>query len=97
MRTIKTNFKRSGKYFVVSIVYLLETLFVCVVYGADYLYRGMNGRFGKYVLRKPFIYVWRLLTWGTLVWVVFTYVFVPFFAWWDGVIAFLNYVIWGVI
>lgn len=97
MRTIGMSFKRSGKYFVVSMAYLLGALFVCAVYGADYLYRGMNGYFGKYMLRKPFIYVWRSLTWGTLVWAVFTYVFMPFLNWWDGVVAFLNYVIWGVI
>lgn len=95
MRTIKTNFKRSGKYFAVAMVHLFEALLISVAYGVAYLYHGMNGRFGKRRLKKPYVYVWCFLTRGTLVWGVFTYVFVPFFAWWDKVVAFLNYVIWG--
>lgn len=95
MRTIKTNFKRSGKYFVVSIRHLSEAILVSAIYGLAHLYHGMNGRFGKRKLKKPYLYVWRFLTWGTLVWVAFTYVFVPFFNWWDKVVASLNYLIWG--
>lgn len=95
MRTIKTNFKRSGKYFAVSMAHLFEALLISVAYGVAYLYHGMNGRFGKRRLKKPYVYVWCFLTRGTLVWVVFIYVFVPFFAWWGKVVAFLNYVIWG--
>lgn len=95
MRTIKTDFKRSGKYFVVSMEYLFGAVFMSAIYGLAYLYHGMNGHFGKHKFNKPYVYVWRFLTWGTLVWVVFTYVFVPFFNWWDRVVSFLNYVIWG--
>lgn len=95
MRTIKMNFKRSGKYFVVSIRHLSEAILVLAIYGLAHLYYGMNGRFGKRRLKKPYVYVWRFLTWGTLVWAVFTYVLAPFFAWWDGVVSFLNHVIWG--
>ena len=47
MRTVKTNFKRSGKYFVVSMAHLSEAILVSAVYGLAYLYHGMNGRFGK--------------------------------------------------
>ena len=95
MRTIKTDFKRSGKYFVVSMEHLFEAVLMSAIYGLAYLYHGMNGRFGKHKLNKPYVYVWRFLTWGTFVWVVFTYMFVPFFNWWDRVVSFLNYVIWG--
>ena len=95
MRTVKTNFKRAGEYFTVSMAHFSEALFASFIFGVVHLYRIMNGRFGKRRLKKPYVYVWRFLTWGTLVWVVFTYVFVPFFAWWDRVVAFLNYVIWG--
>ena len=95
MRTIKTNFKRSGKYFLVSVAHLFEAFAMCAFLGVLHLYRGMNGRFGKHKLKKPYMYVWRFLTWGTFVWVAFTYVFAPFFNWWDKVVSFLNYVIWG--
>lgn len=64
MRTVKTNFKRSGKYFVVSMTHLFEALLISAAYGVAYLYHGMNGRFGKRRLKKPYVYVWRFLTWG---------------------------------
>ena len=54
------------------------------------VYFGMNGYFGKYKLNKPYIYVWRVITWT-----VFTVLVFAFFSWWDRVVAFLNYVIWG--
>lgn len=95
MRTVKENFKRSGKYFVLSMAYLLRAIIISVAYGVAYLYHGMNGRFGKRTLKKPYGRVWRFLTWGTFVWAVFIYVFVPFFTLWDRAVAFLNYVIWG--
>lgn len=72
-----------------------EAFLISAVYGAAYLYNVMNGHFGKRRLKKPYVYVWRFLTWGTFVWVLFTWVLTPFFAWWDRVIDFLNYVIWG--
>lgn len=93
MRT--KNFKGSGKYFMVYVALLFEALLILAAYGALYLYHGMNGRFGKCRLNKPYVYVWRFLTWGTFVWVLFTWVLAPFFAWWDRVIDFMNYVIWG--
>ena len=93
MRT--KNFKESVKYFMVYVAHLFEALLILTIYGVASLYNVMNGRFGKRRLKKPYAYVWCFLTWGILVWVVFTYVFVPFFAWWDKVASFLNYVIWG--
>lgn len=93
MRTVKTNFKRPGKHFVAFMDHLSEAILVLAIRGLACMYNGMNGRFGKCRIRNP--YAWRFLTWGTLVWAAFTYVFVPFFNWWDRVMTFLNYVIWG--
>lgn len=93
MRT--KNFKGLGKCFKVYVALLFEALLILAAYGVAYLYHVMNGRFGKRRLKKPYMYVWRFLTWGTFVWVGFAYVIVPFFNWWGRVVAFLNYVIWG--
>ena len=59
------------------------------------IYRGMNGHFPKRRLKKPYIYVWRLITWGALAVIINSYVLRPFFTWWDSVIGMLNYLIWG--
>lgn len=55
----------------------------------------LNGRFGKRKLVKPLIYLWRVFWWGLFIWAVFEFVAVPFFAWWDRVVAGLNYLVWG--
>lgn len=95
MRTIKTNFKRSGRYFILSMAHLFEALIGSVILVASVVYNGMNGRFSRVRLKKPYVYVWRAITWSVFIWVTFTYVFVPFFSWWERIVAFLNYVIWG--
>lgn len=55
----------------------------------------MNGRFGNRVLKQPYRNIWRILCWSAFVYGFFIWVCVPFFRWWDRVVAFLNYVIWG--
>lgn len=95
MRTIKTNFKRSGKYFVVAMLHLFEALAMIIVATVVLAYYAMNGQFVYRRLRKPYVYVWRAITWGALVWATFTYVLVPFFAWWDKAMEFIGNVIFG--
>lgn len=56
---------------------------------------AIDGRFGRRVLKKQYRGYWRLMTYGTLAILFIRFVMFPFFQWWDGVVNFLNYVIWG--
>lgn len=56
---------------------------------------ALNGKFGKRVLRQPYRNYYRVVAGFILVSLVWNYVAVPFFGWWDGVIRMFNYVIWG--
>lgn len=95
MRTIKTNFEKAGRYFMLSMQYLYEALGMSLIRLVVVVYFGMNGKFGKYRMREPYVYVWKVIAWGLFVWAVFTWIFVPFFNWWSKVVDFLNYIIWG--
>ena len=54
-----------------------------------------SGRFGRYVLKSNYRKAW-LLIWGIIIFLaVWRWIVCPFFAWWDSVVRFLNYVIWG--
>lgn len=59
------------------------------------VFHAIDGRFGNRVLKPQYRIWWRMLTYGTLAFLFFRFVMVPFFEWWDGVVGFLNYVIWG--
>lgn len=56
---------------------------------------AIDGRFGKKVLKPRYRKIWQCITYGTLSWLFIRYVMFPFFDWWDGIVSFLNYVIWG--
>ena len=56
---------------------------------------GIDGRFGNRVLKPQCRRWWRLMTYGTLFILFVRFVMFPFFEWWNGVVRFLNYVIWG--
>lgn len=55
----------------------------------------VDGRFGRKVLKRPYRSVWRVLTYGSLFLLLWNFIIVSLFRWWDGVVRFLNYVIWG--
>lgn len=55
----------------------------------------LNGKFGRYRLNQPYRRVWRVITWTTVVVLAWIYVICPFFAWWQGIVNYMNYVIWG--
>lgn len=59
------------------------------------IFYAIDGRFGNRVLKPQYRRWWRVLTYGTLAFLFFRFVMCPFFEWWDGVVSFLNYVIWG--
>lgn len=56
---------------------------------------AIDGRFGKKVLKDQYRSWWRLMTYGTLVILFIRFVMFPILNWWQGVVDFLNYVIWG--
>ena len=55
----------------------------------------LNGKFGRYLLNQPYRRVWRVITWTTVVVLAWIYVICPFFDWWQGIVNYMNYVIWG--
>ena len=55
----------------------------------------LNGKFGRYRLNQPYRRVWRVITWTKVVVLAWIYVICPFFDWWQGIINYMNYVIWG--
>lgn len=58
-------------------------------------WNSMNGHFVWWVLTTPYIYIWRVITWGCLVWAIFTYVLAPFFIWWDSAMQYISNLIFG--
>lgn len=56
---------------------------------------AIDGRFGKKVLKDQYRSWWRLMTYGTLAILFIRFVMFPILNWWQGVVDFLNYVIWG--
>lgn len=55
----------------------------------------LNGKFGRYRLNQPYRKVWKIITWTTVSVFAWVYVICPLFSWWQGIVDFLNYVIWG--
>lgn len=55
----------------------------------------LNGKFGRYRLNQPYRKVWRVIAWTTVVVLAWIYVICPFFDWWQGIVNYMNYVIWG--
>ena len=55
----------------------------------------LNGKFGSYRLNQPYRRVWRVITWTKVVVLAWIYVICPFFDWWQGIVNYMNYVIWG--
>ena len=55
----------------------------------------INGRLGHWVLKQPYRNIWRATCWAFIIYGFFMLVMVPFFNWWEKVVASLNYVIWG--
>ena len=56
---------------------------------------AIDGRFGRRVLKEQYRGYWRLMTYGTLSILFIRFVMFPILEWWQDVVDFLNYVIWG--
>lgn len=81
-----------GCYFVNNVDYIKNQEIMKIVMRILY---AIDGRFGNKVLKPQYRSWWRLFTYGTLVILLFRFVLVPILNWWQGVVDFLNYVIWG--
>ena len=55
----------------------------------------LNGKFGRYRLNQPYRKIWKIITWTTVSVLAWVYVICPLFSWWQGIVDFMNYVIWG--
>lgn len=55
----------------------------------------LDGKFGNRVLRQPYRDYYRAVVWATLTFLIWRYLLVPFFGWWDKVIYVMNHIIWG--
>lgn len=60
-----------------------------------HLYRFLNGRFGKRVLRQPYKKIWQVVMWTLFIYLFSTKVVFPILEWWQGVVNYMNYVVWG--
>lgn len=59
------------------------------------LLQVINGRFGKRVLKPQPRAVWQFITYGTISLLMFRFILAPLFNWWEGIVHFANFVIWG--
>ena len=62
---------------------------------ADATWNFFNGKFGRKVLKQPYRKWWKIFWLILNVWLFIKVVLFPLFGWWDGVVHFLNEVIWG--
>lgn len=57
--------------------------------------KALDGKFGNRVLRQPYRDYYRVVVWVTLAVLIWVYLLVPFFGWWDKVIYVMDHIIWG--
>ena len=57
--------------------------------------KALDGKFGNRVLKQPYRAYYRVVVWTTLTVLIWRYLLVPFFGWWDKVIYAMNRIIWG--
>lgn len=57
--------------------------------------KALDGKFSNRVLKQPYRNYYRAVVWTTLTILIWIYLLVPFFGWWDKVIHGANNIIWG--
>lgn len=55
---------------------------------------GIDGRFGRRILKPKFRCCWRILTYGTLIALFLIYVFIPLMDYWQEIVDYINSVRW---
>lgn len=63
---------------------------------AEATWNFFNGRIGKYTyIRQPYRRYWKIFWFLFNLWLFVKVILFSLFGWWDGVVCFLNGVIWG--
>lgn len=75
--------------------FMIDVVLENVLTATCYLYRFLNGRFGKRVLRQPYKQIWQIVAWSLFVYFIVTKILFPILEWWQGIVYCMNYVIWG--
>ena len=60
------------------------------------IFRFIDGKFGKMVLKPKFRLPWRIVMYSLTIMVLWKLVICPFYEFWDKVVGFANAVIWGI-
>lgn len=61
----------------------------------DIILWGLDGKFGRRVLKPKYRRIWRCITWGSLAVFTFIYVIIPILNAWQRLVDIINYVRWG--
>lgn len=57
--------------------------------------KALDGKVSNRVLKQPYRNYYRAVVWTTLTILIWIYLLVPFFGWWDKAIYVMNHIIWG--
>lgn len=71
---------------------VVDLLFSIVVGALQFI----DGRFGKRVLKPKFRLIWRIVTYSVTAVLLWKFILSPFFATWERMVSFVNYVAWGI-
>lgn len=74
----------------------MKTVKIQLLNALDATLWAIDGKFGRYVLKPKYRNRWRWFTYGTLTILLFKFIIIPFFEWWQGVVDYINYVRWGI-
>ena len=74
------------------VIYVVAENVLAALY---HLYRFLNGRFGKRVLRQPYKKIWQVVMWTLFIYLFTIKIMFPILEWWQGIVDYMNYVIWG--
>lgn len=56
---------------------------------------AIDGRFGRKVLKPKYRLIWRIIVYGTIIVLFVKYVLFPAFEFWDMVVRYLDFLVWG--
>jgi len=75
--------------------FMIDVVIENVLMAMYYSYQFLNGRFGKKILRQPYKLIWQIAVWSLFVYFFITKIMFPSIEWWQGIVDYMNYVIWG--
>lgn len=74
--------------------FMIDVVIENVLIATYHLYRFLNGRFGKKVLRQPYKRIWQIVAWSLFVYFFTAKIMFPIIEWWQGIVNCMNHVIW---